>query len=114
MATVDDHGVATGWSEGARRLLGDRAQDVVGRAAGELRAERTVGDAAGGAGPCLAEEPRWSGRIALCHRDGHRMEVELLAQRAPPNWTRPPAGSPGWRSRRPRSPKRPTRPAGSG
>ncbi|MGW7620482.1 PAS domain-containing protein [Streptomyces antimycoticus] len=82
-ATVDDHGVVTGWSEGARRLLGYRAEDVVGRAAGELRAERTVGDAAGGAGPCLAEEPRWSGRIALCHRDGHRVEVELLAQRGP-------------------------------
>ncbi|GAA3365801.1 SpoIIE family protein phosphatase [Streptomyces antimycoticus] len=82
-ATVDDHSVVTGWSEGARRLLGYRAEDVVGRAAGELRAERTVGDAAGGAGPCLAEEPRWSGRIALCHRDGQRVEVELLAQRGP-------------------------------
>ncbi|AEM86722.1 PAS domain-containing protein [Streptomyces violaceusniger] len=82
-ATVDGHGVVTGWSEGAWRLLGYRAEDVVGRSAGELRAEKTLGDAASGAGPCLADEPRWSGRAALCHRDGHRVEVELLAQRGP-------------------------------
>ncbi|MFI0767064.1 SpoIIE family protein phosphatase [Streptomyces sp. NPDC021218] len=90
-ATVDDHGVVTGWSEGARRLLGYRAEDVVGRAAGELRAEKALGDAAGGAGPCPADEPRWSGRVALCHRDGHRVEVELLAQRGPVG-----DGSAGW------------------
>ncbi|MFE9002806.1 SpoIIE family protein phosphatase [Streptomyces sp. NPDC007875] len=90
-ATVDDHGVVTGWSEGAWRLLGYGAEDVVGRAAGELHAEKTLGDAAGGAGPCRADEPRWSGRVALCHRDGHRVEVELLAQRGPVG-----DGSAGW------------------
>ncbi|GAA1144176.1 MULTISPECIES: SpoIIE family protein phosphatase [Streptomyces violaceusniger group] len=82
-ATVDDHGVVTGWSEGARRLLGYRAEEVVGRSAAELYAEKTLGDTARDAGPCLADEPRWSGRVALCHRDGHRVEVELLAHRGP-------------------------------
>ncbi|MCG0291118.1 PAS domain S-box protein, partial [Streptomyces sp. PSAA01] len=90
-ATVDEHGVVTGWSEGARRLLGYRAEDVVGRAAAELRAEKTAGDRAGGAGPCPPDEPRWSGRIALRHRDGHRVEAELLAQRGPVG-----DGSAGW------------------
>ncbi|WP_305890452.1 PAS domain S-box protein [Streptomyces rugosispiralis] len=76
-ATVDDHGVMTGWSEGARRLLGYRAEEVVGRPAAELRAEPTTrdsagdtgggadggagGDTDGGAGPCLAHGSRWSG-----------------------------------------------------
>ncbi|AEM83097.1 SpoIIE family protein phosphatase [Streptomyces violaceusniger] len=90
-ATVDGHGVVTGWSEGARRLLGYRAEDVVGRSAGELRAERTAGPAGEGPGPCLADEPRWSGRVALCHRDGRRVEVELLAHRGPVD-----GGSAGW------------------
>ncbi|MBP8539918.1 SpoIIE family protein phosphatase, partial [Streptomyces sp. MK37H] len=101
-----------GWSEGARRLLGYRAEEVVGRPAAELRAETaagggsgetaavdgggdtgrgtagdsgrgTAGDSGEGAGPCLAHGPRWSGRIALCHRDGHPLEVELLAHRDP-------------------------------
>ncbi|WAP54468.1 hypothetical protein [Streptomyces sp. S465] len=49
-ATVDDHGVVTGWSEDARRLLDYRAEEVVGRAAAELRAERTAGNA--GPGNC--------------------------------------------------------------
>ncbi|MBI0294700.1 SpoIIE family protein phosphatase [Streptomyces sp. PRKS01-29] len=90
-ATVDDHGVVTGWSEGASRLLGYRAEEVVGRPTAELHAEKTLGDTARGAGPCLADEPRWSGRVALCHRDGHRVEVELLAQRGPMG-----DGSAGW------------------
>ncbi|WAP55684.1 SpoIIE family protein phosphatase [Streptomyces sp. S465] len=82
-ATVDDHGVVTGWSEGARQLLGHRAEEVLGRRAAELLAEPTAGDTAGGAGPCLAEGARWSGTVALRHRDGHRVEVELLAHRGP-------------------------------
>ncbi|GAA1732570.1 SpoIIE family protein phosphatase [Streptomyces yatensis] len=91
-ATVDEHGVVTGWSEGARRLLGYRAEDVVGRAAAELRAEKkTAGNAGEGVGPCLADRARWSGRVALCHRDGHRVEVELLAHRGPVD-----GGSAGW------------------
>lgn len=98
-ATVDDHGVLTGWSEGARRLLGYRAEEVVGRAAAELRAgtadggadETAGGDTGGDTGPCLADGPRWSGRVAVCHRDGHQVEVELLAHRGPLD-----DGSMGW------------------
>ncbi|MCG0291121.1 PAS domain S-box protein, partial [Streptomyces sp. PSAA01] len=90
-ATVDEHGVVTGWSEGARRLLGYRAEDVVGRAAAELRAEKTAGNAGEGAGPCLVDRARWSGRVALRHRDGHRVEAELLAHRGPVD-----GGSAGW------------------
>ncbi|WP_438493155.1 SpoIIE family protein phosphatase [Streptomyces asiaticus] len=144
-ATVDDHGVLTGWSEGARRLLGYRAEEVVGRPAAELRAEPTAGgsggetaagDSGGGtapgsgedtgrgtaedtgrgtagdtdaaAGPCLAHGPRWSGRIALCHRDGHSLEVELLAHRGPRD-----DGPAGWLlvSAAPREPREPVTPA---
>ncbi|MFE2184917.1 SpoIIE family protein phosphatase [Streptomyces sp. NPDC059455] len=151
-ATVDDHGVLTGWSEGARRLLGYRAEEVVGRPAAELRAEPaagesaeptagdstetaagdstetaagdsggdtardsrgdtssgTAGDTGEGAGPCLAHGPRWSGRIALRHRDGHRLEVELLAHRGPLG-----DGPAGWLlvSAAPREPQEPVTPA---
>ncbi|MGW4081212.1 SpoIIE family protein phosphatase [Streptomyces asiaticus] len=169
-ATVDDHGVLTGWSEGARRLLGYRAEEVVGRPAAELRAEPTAGSSGGEptardgtetaagdsgrgtapgtaedtgrgatsgtaedtaedtdrgtaddtgrhtardtdatAGPCLAHGPRWSGRIALCHRDGHALEVELLAHRGP----RDDNGPAGWLlvSAAPREPREPVTPA---
>ena len=38
-ATTDASGMVTGWSEGARRLTGRTAEEVVGRAARELLAE---------------------------------------------------------------------------
>ncbi|MDF2268526.1 SpoIIE family protein phosphatase [Streptomyces coacervatus] len=74
--TVGLDGIVTGWSEGARRLLGHRAPDVVGRAAADLLLGREALQAAGLA---LTGSREWSGTAALRHRDGHRVEVTLHA-----------------------------------
>ncbi|MFF4503489.1 SpoIIE family protein phosphatase [Streptomyces sp. NPDC001401] len=74
--TVSLGGIVTGWSEGARRLLGHRAPDVVGRAAADLLLGREAPQAAGLA---LTGSQEWSGTAALRHRDGHRVEVTLHA-----------------------------------
>ncbi|MEV5437043.1 SpoIIE family protein phosphatase [Streptomyces sp. NPDC052682] len=75
-ATVTPQGIVTGWSEGARRLLGHDAAEVVGRAAADLlfgpRAPRA-------AGLSLITSQEWSGTVALRHRDGHRVELTLHA-----------------------------------
>ncbi|MFD8368134.1 SpoIIE family protein phosphatase [Streptomyces hygroscopicus] len=80
-ATVSDDGTLTSWNEGARRLLGHTAGEVVGRSAAELLADPA---------PAAAEvlearaQPRWHGTVALRHRDGHEMPVRLLAHRGSP------------------------------
>ncbi|WP_448332898.1 SpoIIE family protein phosphatase [Streptomyces sp. DSM 41534] len=101
-ATMDSHGVVTGWSEGAQRLLGYRPEEIVGRAVTELWAGQTAAEAVG---RCLAGRSRWSGRVGLCHRDGHRMEAAALAHRVVED-----GGATGWLlasavAREPRSPE---------
>lgn len=59
-ATTDASGMVTGWSEGARRLTGRTAEEVVGRAARELLAEDPPG-------PAVAA---LKGTVVLRHRDG--------------------------------------------
>jgi PAS domain S-box-containing protein len=74
-AVVDDHGVVTGWSEGARRLLGYPAAEIVGKPAARLLDEevtaKTLRD--------IRALPRWNGRMRLRHRDGHRVEAGVIA-----------------------------------
>ncbi|MFF4350362.1 SpoIIE family protein phosphatase [Streptomyces sp. NPDC001530] len=80
-ATVDEQGIVTGWSEGARRLLGYAPEEVVGQAAARLLADDTGETARREA----AGRERWSGTVALRHRDGRRLEQALLAHRRTPN-----------------------------
>lgn len=75
-AIIGPGGDVTGWSEGARRLLGYRAQEVVGRAAVDLLAEQGPAETAGVSSTTSQE---WSGTAALRHRDGHRVELALHA-----------------------------------
>ncbi|MBA4863874.1 SpoIIE family protein phosphatase [Streptomyces sp. PSKA54] len=76
-ATVDPQGRVTGWSEGARRLLGYESSEVVGRSAALLLADDPPAELP----RSLAGLRRWSGTATLRHRDGHRLEVGLLAHR---------------------------------
>ncbi|MFJ8790682.1 SpoIIE family protein phosphatase [Streptomyces sp. NPDC102462] len=79
-AVIDALGIVTAWSEGAQKLTGHRAEEIVGRPAARLLAERMP--------PGTFEAQ--TGVVALRHRDGHRMELALTA--------RPvlgPAGRPG-------------------
>ncbi|WP_369254182.1 SpoIIE family protein phosphatase [Streptomyces sp. R35] len=80
-AVVDEQGTVTGWSEGARRLLGYPPEEAVGHSAARLLAE----DAGEQAWRDAAALPRWSGTVALRHRDGHRLEQHLLAHRRIPH-----------------------------
>lgn len=78
-ATINEQGIVTEWSEGATRLLGYVPSEVVG-----LPAAHRLADVLSEAARRLPDEQeRWSGTVALRHRDGHRMEVALLAHR----WT---------------------------
>ncbi|MET9504438.1 SpoIIE family protein phosphatase [Streptomyces sp. NPDC006622] len=77
-AVIDEDGTLAGWSEGARRLLGHRSSEVVGRPAAVLLADRAP------AGPAVPDGDRWSGTLALRHRDGHTVSVWVLAHRRQP------------------------------
>jgi PAS domain S-box-containing protein len=68
-ATTDAQGILTGWSEGARRLTGYTAPEVVGRAARALLAEDPPGRA-------VAE---LTGTVVLRHRDGGPITLTLRA-----------------------------------
>ncbi|MGW1289171.1 PAS domain-containing protein, partial [Streptomyces sp. NPDC002586] len=69
VAVIDARGTVTGWSEGAWRLTGRSAADVVGRPAAELLAEDIPDDT-------LAAR---TGTVALRHRDGHRVDLAVTA-----------------------------------
>ncbi|MEU9171722.1 SpoIIE family protein phosphatase [Streptomyces sp. NPDC048420] len=68
-AVTDAAGVVTGWSEGARRLTGRTAEEVVGRAARELLAEDPPG-------PAVAA---LKGTVVLRHRDGSPLTLFVEA-----------------------------------
>ncbi|MFE9644095.1 SpoIIE family protein phosphatase [Streptomyces sp. NPDC006365] len=75
---IDSTGTIAEWSEGAEKLLGHTAPDVVGRPAGQLLAPGSK---------VVLPEPeteRWSGTLTLSHRDGHELSVWLLAHRSRP------------------------------
>ncbi|WP_328771819.1 SpoIIE family protein phosphatase [Streptomyces sp. NBC_00286] len=80
-ATVDPDGIVTGWSEGARRLLGYRTAEVIGRPAAPLLAGEPPSETL----RSLQTLPRWNGTATLLHRDGHRLAVNLLAHRREPD-----------------------------
>ncbi|MEU2063770.1 SpoIIE family protein phosphatase [Streptomyces sp. NPDC013455] len=75
-ATIDERGILTGWSEGARRLLGYDPSAVLGRPATALLA-------ADGAAVrrAVAGRTRWNGTVPLHHQDGRRLELGVLAHR---------------------------------
>ncbi|MFF7266352.1 SpoIIE family protein phosphatase [Streptomyces sp. NPDC008159] len=80
-ATVDPNGIVTGWSEGARRLLGYRSAEVIGRPAAPLLAEEPPAETL----RSLHTMPRWHGTATLLHRDGHCLAVNMLAHHREPD-----------------------------
>ncbi|MFJ9899438.1 SpoIIE family protein phosphatase [Streptomyces sp. NPDC091280] len=74
---IDDAGTLVEWNEGAQRLLGHSATEVVGRPAVRLLAGGT------GALPVPAGA-RWDGTVTLRHRDGRAVPVWLLAHHRHP------------------------------
>lgn len=80
-AGVDSNGIVTRWSEGARRLLGYRSTEVIGRPAASLLAGKPPAETL----RSLKTLARWSGTATLRHRDGHHLAVNLLAHRREPD-----------------------------
>ncbi|MFD4501343.1 SpoIIE family protein phosphatase [Streptomyces sp. NPDC058457] len=76
--TVDERGVVSGWSDGARLLLGYRPAEILGQ-----RAARLLADPGRDSWREAAAGPRWSGTAALRHRDGHRLDLDVLVHRRP-------------------------------
>ncbi|WP_371578612.1 SpoIIE family protein phosphatase [Streptomyces sp. NBC_01314] len=74
-ATVDEHGIVTGWSAGAERLLGYTPTQILTRPAASLLAEEPPASSL----PSFSGLPRWHGTLVLRHRDGRRLEVKVLA-----------------------------------
>ena len=74
-AVLDGQGSVLVWSAGAQRLLGYAAEDVVGRPAATLVASALPASAR----RCLTERRDWNGKASLRHRDGGRVDLELLA-----------------------------------
>ncbi|MGI5198430.1 SpoIIE family protein phosphatase [Streptomyces sp. CA-288835] len=77
-AVIDSTGAVVEWGEGAERLLGHAAPDVVGRPA-----ERLLAPDSKVVLPEAAAD-RWSGGVTLRHRDGHEVSVWVLAHRSRP------------------------------
>ncbi|MFF0001432.1 SpoIIE family protein phosphatase [Streptomyces avermitilis] len=84
-ATISEQGIVTGWSEGARELLGYTPTQIVGHPAARLLADGTGEQARRE----TAGRERFSGQVALLHRDGHRLLRNLLAHRRTPQDSRP-------------------------
>jgi PAS domain S-box-containing protein len=70
---VDARGAIRVWSDGARRLLGYEAAEIVGRAVTGLLAA----DLPASTRRHVADGQRWAGEVALRHRDGDRVVVRL-------------------------------------
>ncbi|MDL5205533.1 SpoIIE family protein phosphatase [Streptomyces sp. ALI-76-A] len=75
-AVIDDAGTLVEWNDGARRLLGHTAAEVLGRPAAGLLADP--------AALPVPREPRWDGTLTLRHRDGSTVTVWLLVHHRAP------------------------------
>ncbi|MEU6281330.1 SpoIIE family protein phosphatase [Streptomyces sp. NPDC047028] len=76
-AVIRADGTVLAWTRAAETLLGHRAPDTVGRPAARLLAMRAdPARAAGIADRCRAGMG-WSGRVAVRHSDGRRVDLDL-------------------------------------
>ncbi|MBR7828388.1 SpoIIE family protein phosphatase [Actinospica sp. MGRD01-02] len=81
---VDARGFVTHWNGPAERLLGYPADEIVGRPACGLLFERPAPEEVRRAAAENTE--RWSGPLALRHRDGGRVDVVAIAHHGSGKW----------------------------
>jgi PAS domain S-box-containing protein len=75
VALLDAEGVVTGWSPGARRMLGYAPEEAVGQPAVAFLAAEVPARARRG----IARREEWSASATLRHRDGRHVEAEVRA-----------------------------------
>ncbi|KUN09742.1 protein phosphatase [Streptomyces yokosukanensis] len=81
-AVISEHGVVVGWTRGAETLLGHAAADVVGASAARLLVmPADPARLAGVVERCRAGNG-WSGQIAVRHRDGGSLDLQLRVSAA--------------------------------
>lgn len=68
VVTVSVRGVVTGWSAGARRLLGRTASEAVGRPVAEVFGANEDG---------IPFDRGWRGHVPARHRDGRELELDV-------------------------------------
>lgn len=76
-ALADENGILTGWSKGARNLLGYDGEEVLGSAACDLLSSGDPDEA----WHFLAGRQHWTGKVGLRHRDRHLVSGELVVNR---------------------------------
>ncbi|MGW3245290.1 SpoIIE family protein phosphatase [Streptomyces sp. NPDC001070] len=77
---LGDDGTIVGWSRHAERLLGHRAEDVLGQAAPALLIHPGDRRAVTHAAAACVRDGGWFGVFTVLHRDGHRMDVGCRAR----------------------------------
>ncbi|NJQ14012.1 SpoIIE family protein phosphatase [Streptomyces bohaiensis] len=88
-AILDPAATVTCWNDGARRLLGRPAEEVVGRPVAELLADP---EALSRVARAARGKPRWHGTLEVLHRTGRALPVRVIAHRlTDADW-----GPPGW------------------
>ncbi|MEY9945172.1 SpoIIE family protein phosphatase [Kitasatospora sp. GAS206B] len=76
-AVLDADGVVLHWSEDAERLLGWRAEEIVGHPAAPLLTSRDHHTEALALYERVLSGRRWSGVFPVRHKDGHQVELDF-------------------------------------
>ncbi|MEW2572124.1 SpoIIE family protein phosphatase [Streptomyces sp. NPDC047070] len=101
---LDAHAAVSGWTADAERLFGHRSAEAVGRPVADLLMPEDAARLPGLARRCV-RDGRWTGLLAVRHRDGHpvvatvRVLPAVKAADGPPRWVAlaaDTAGTPGW------------------
>ncbi|UPZ32615.1 SpoIIE family protein phosphatase [Streptomyces sp. LRE541] len=101
---LDAHAAVSGWTADAERLFGHRGAEAVGRSVADLLMPEDAARLPDLARRCV-RDGRWTGLLAVRHRDGHpvvatvRVLAAAEAADGPPRWVAlaaGTAGTPGW------------------
>jgi PAS domain S-box-containing protein len=79
VVAMDEHYVLTVWNNGAERLYGWTADEVVGRHVDEVARTNLSEDQRTGLRRELATNGRWRGEVTVTRKDGTTVEAELVS-----------------------------------
>jgi PAS domain S-box-containing protein len=79
VVAMDERYLLTVWNNGAERLYGWRADEVIGRHADEVASTNLSDDERTELRRDLAANGRWRGEVAVARKDGTTVDVELIS-----------------------------------